>query len=229
MTVHTCPGPRKPCTRLPGVCKIAVMAGGTSTWDTSIEKLSTPSARARVTASALAGAVVSKPTAKKTTSRPGLSCAMRTASSGAYTMRTSAPADFSRSRSVCEPGTRSMSPKDVKITPGVRAIACALSICSSGVTHTGQPGPCTSSSSAGSRRSMPCLTIECVCPPQTSISVHGRVVTRRTSATILAATRPSRYSSRYFMAPPRAPGARRAGRGPRGSGTSARLPRDRPC
>ena len=80
---------------------------------------------------------------------------------------------------MCEPGTRSMSPNEVKITPGRRAMACALSICSSGVTHTGQPGPCTSSISPGSRRSMPCLTIECVWPPQTSMSVHGRVVTRR--------------------------------------------------
>ena len=74
----------------------------------------------------------------------------------------------------------------MKITPGRAAMAWALSICSSGVTHTGQPGPCTSSISSGSRRSTPCLTIECVCPPHTSMSVHGRVVTRAISPRILA-------------------------------------------
>jgi hypothetical protein len=52
-----------------------------------------------------------------------------------------------------------------------------LSIFSSGVTHTGQPGPCTSVISFGSSSSTPYFTIECVCPPQISISVQGRVVT----------------------------------------------------
>jgi hypothetical protein len=39
------------------------------------------------------------------------------------------------------PGTRSMSPKEQKMTPGCAAMASALSISSSGVTQTGQPGP----------------------------------------------------------------------------------------
>ena len=94
MTVQTCPGPRNPRTRLPGDCSTAVIAGGTSTCDTSTEKFLTPSACARVTASALAGAVVSNPMAKKTTSRSGCAWASFTASSGAYTMRTSAPCGF---------------------------------------------------------------------------------------------------------------------------------------
>jgi hypothetical protein len=42
-----------------------------------------------------------------------------------------------------------MSPKEQKITPDRPAIACALSIISSDLTQTGQPGPCTSSSSSG--------------------------------------------------------------------------------
>ena len=58
------------------------MAGGTSTWEERIEKLSRPSWCARQTAMALAGAVVSKPTAKKTTWRSGLRSASVTASSG---------------------------------------------------------------------------------------------------------------------------------------------------
>ena len=56
---------------------------------------------------------------------------------------------------VLEPGTRSMSPKEVKITSGRRAMAMALSISSSGVTQTGQPGPCTSVTCCGSRRRCP--------------------------------------------------------------------------
>ena len=50
---------------------IAAIAGGTSTCDTSIEKFASPSFFAKCTAMALAGAVFSKPTAKKTISRSG--------------------------------------------------------------------------------------------------------------------------------------------------------------
>src|ERR1017187_6797033 len=103
-------------------------------------------------------------------------------------------------RSPSEPGTRSMSPNEQKMTSGRRAMACARSIISSGVTHTGQPGPCTSSTPSGRSWSMPFFTMEWVCPPHTSISTHGRVWMRRISATILPATSPSRYSSRYFIA-----------------------------
>ena len=35
------------------------------------------------------------------------------------------------------------------VTPGREAMACARSIISSDVTHTGHPGPCTSSISEG--------------------------------------------------------------------------------
>src|ERR1017187_881353 len=114
-------------------------------------------------------------------------------------MRTSPPSALIWNRSPFEPGTRSISPKEQKITPGRRAMACARSSISSGVTQTGQPGPCTSSTSAGSSSSRPYLTMECVWPPQTSMSVHGRVTVRRISPTSVAASRPSRYSSRYFM------------------------------
>ncbi len=58
------------------------MAGGTSTCATRIEKLAIPSRSACQTACALAGAVVSKPTAKKTTWRPGFARASLSASSG---------------------------------------------------------------------------------------------------------------------------------------------------
>ena len=116
MMAHTWPGPRNACTRLSGDSRMAAMAGGTSTCDTSIEKLPRPCRRAWKTAIAFAGAVVSKPIPKKTTRRCGLSRAMRSASSGEYTTRTSAPLPFRVRRSPCDPGTRSMSPNDVKIT-----------------------------------------------------------------------------------------------------------------
>src|SRR5436309_221002 len=71
MTVQTWPGPRNPCTRFPGAWRIAVIAGGTRTCETSRLKFCTPRRRASQTAMAFAGAVVSKPIAKKTTRRSG--------------------------------------------------------------------------------------------------------------------------------------------------------------
>jgi hypothetical protein len=43
-----------------------------------------------------------------------------------------------------DPGTRIMSPNDVMSTPGCRAMWIASSMRPIGITHTGQPGPCTS-------------------------------------------------------------------------------------
>ena len=72
-------------------------------------------------------------------------------------MRMSAPCALASSRLPCEPGTRIMSPKQVKITPGSWASAMPSSTRPMGITHTGQPGPWTSSTLAGSRSSMPYL------------------------------------------------------------------------
>ena len=72
-------------------------------------------------------------------------------------MRTSAPSAFASVSVPCEPGTRIMSPKHVKITPGSWAIAIASSTRPIGMTQTGQPGPWTSSTLAGSRSSTPYL------------------------------------------------------------------------
>ena len=52
------------------------------TWLQKQKKFSTPSALARLSVSAVEGAVVSKPMAKKTTGRSGCCLAMRSASSG---------------------------------------------------------------------------------------------------------------------------------------------------
>ena len=72
-------------------------------------------------------------------------------------MRMSAPCAFASSRLASEPGTRIMSPKQVKITPGSRAMAMPSSTRPIGITQTGQPGPWTSSTFAGSRSSTPYL------------------------------------------------------------------------
>ncbi len=82
MTVQTWPGPRKPCTRLSGAWRMAVIIGGTRTCDTSTLKFVSRRLRAIQTAIALGGAVVSKPMAKNTTLRSGLAAARFTASSG---------------------------------------------------------------------------------------------------------------------------------------------------
>ena len=85
------------------------------------------------------------------------------------------------------------------MTSGRAASAIAWSIISSGVTQTGQPGPCTSVDAGGSSSSMPYLTMACVCPPQTSMIVHGRVDGSRIAATHCSAAAGSRYSSTNFI------------------------------
>ncbi len=72
-------------------------------------------------------------------------------------MRTSAPCALASSSVPTEPGTRIMSPKQVKMTPGSCAIAIPSSTRPIGITHTGQPGPWTSSTFGGSRSSTPYL------------------------------------------------------------------------
>ena len=87
------------------------MAGATRTWAVSNERLARPSERTQRASRAVAGAVVSKPTAKKTTSRWGWARAMARACSGEVSRRTSAPSARRASRLVAVlPGTRSMSP-----------------------------------------------------------------------------------------------------------------------
>ena len=156
-TVETCPGPMNPSSRRSGDSSSARSGGTIVTWLHTHEKFGTPSAFARFSVSAVDGAVVSKPIAKNTTSRSGFSLARRSASSGEYTMRTSAPSAFASSSVPSEPGTRIMSPKQVKITPGWCAIAMPSSTRPIGITQTGQPGPCTSSTFSGSRSSTPYL------------------------------------------------------------------------
>jgi hypothetical protein len=93
-----------------GESRIALMAGRIVTWLQKTEKLSIPSSRARSSVTAVDGVVVSNPMAKKTTLRSGFRVAIRSASRGEYTKRTSAPCAFASSRLPSPPGTRIMSP-----------------------------------------------------------------------------------------------------------------------
>ena len=86
------------------------------------------------------------------------------------------------------------------MTSGRPAISIALSTYSTGVTQTGQPGPWTSVTPSGSSASMPKRTMAWVWPPQTSISVHGRVTVLRDRLGQAPGRSGSRYSSRNFMA-----------------------------
>ncbi len=70
-------------------------------------------------------------------------------------MRTSAPSAFAFSRLLREPGTRMASPNVVKMTSGRSASATQSSTRPIGSTQTGQPGPCTNSTSSGSICWMP--------------------------------------------------------------------------
>ena len=72
-------------------------------------------------------------------------------------MRMSQPDAFASRKVPSEPGTRIMSPKQVRITPGSRASAIPSSTRPIGITQTGHPGPWTSSTCSGSRSSMPYL------------------------------------------------------------------------
>ena len=81
-TVDTCPGPTKPSSRRSGESSSARSGGTIVTWLHMHEKFGTPSAFARLSVSAVDGAVVSNPIAKKTTSRSGFCLAIRSASSG---------------------------------------------------------------------------------------------------------------------------------------------------
>ena len=72
----------KPSSRRSGESSSARSGGTIVTWLHMQKKFETPSAFARFIVSAVEGAVVSNPIAKKTTSRSGFALAIRSASSG---------------------------------------------------------------------------------------------------------------------------------------------------
>ena len=94
------------------------------------------------------------------------------------------------------PGTRIMSPNEVKMTPGVSATAIASSTRPIGITHTGQPGPMDELD--GLRQDvLDAVPVDGVRVPAAHLhelerAVTGQFVMRATSARAAAG---SRYSS----------------------------------
>ncbi len=82
MTVLTCPGSRKPSSATCGASTSARSAVGMVLWPDITRKFPAPLSRASCRLAATAGAVVSNPTARKTTERAGSSSAIRRASRG---------------------------------------------------------------------------------------------------------------------------------------------------
>ena len=122
-----------------------------------------PSALARLSVSAVDGAVVSKPIAKNTTSRSGF-CAgdPQRVERRVDHPHVGARRPWPRAALPLEPGTRIMSPKQVKITPGWCAIAIPSSTRPIGITHTGQPGRARARRwPAADRRSRTCRSSGC--------------------------------------------------------------------
>ncbi len=95
MMVDTWPGRMSASSATSSSLTSASRVAGTVLCAANTLKFSSPMAAARLMVAAISGVVVSKPTPKNTTSRPGLSAATFSASSGEYTMRTSAPPAFS--------------------------------------------------------------------------------------------------------------------------------------
>ena len=123
---------------------MALIAGMIVMWLQNTEKFSMPSFAARSMVIAVDGAVVSNPMAMNTTCMSGFCRAILSESSGEYTMRMLVPSALESKKFPPLPGTRIMSPNEVISTPGCRAMWMASSMRPIGITHTGQPGPCTS-------------------------------------------------------------------------------------
>ena len=120
------------------------MAGGTSTCATNMVKLCIPSRSACHTAMALAGAVVSNPTAKNTTSREGFNRARFNASSGEYTILDVSARGLGLQQALGRSGNAQHVTKRTKHHFGPHRKGNGAINISSGVTHTGHPGPCMS-------------------------------------------------------------------------------------
>ena len=144
------------------------IAGGISLWHDSTEKFSGGVASS---SAAVVGAVVSKPAEMNATSLSTFS-AISIALLIPYTTLTSPPSAFASARDLSEPGTLSMSPKVVIVTP-LSISSNASSISREGTTQTGHPGPAMISTSSGSRLLIPFSMMVCSCEPHTCIILTG--------------------------------------------------------
>src|SRR3990172_6816917 len=201
--VVTWPGHMKPFISTPPESMRAFMAGGVSLWRLRTDRFSRPLSAAVSMVAATVGAVVSKPTAKKTTSLSGFFSAISTVPRGEYTTRMSPPRAFSSWREVSEPGTFIMSPKVAIMTSlWLTLKSIILFMSPAEVTHTGHPGPEMRRTVGGRASLMPYRAIVWVWVPQISMMLTflkevSRIFLRRPCAWFLALN-----SSMYFISAP---------------------------
>ena len=130
MIVQTWPAARKPWTRFVGATRIARIAGGTSTCETSIEKLREALALGLVDRHGVGGRGRLEADGEEDDLAAGIGAGERQARRAASRRRgRRRPRDLAAEagRRRC-PGTRSMSPNEQRIVPGRPAIASALSM-----------------------------------------------------------------------------------------------------
>jgi len=166
-----------------------------------LEKLPSPSRLASRMANAVAGAVVSNPTAKKTTSRSVSFWARATGIERRIDNAHVAGRLHARREDLAPSPARAACRRRNRTLPSGRAaISKARSIISNGVTQTGQPGPCTSRSLSGIILVDPAAHQSVGCPPQTSMTVHGRVTVSATWPPIARPGVDRGIRPTYFMA-----------------------------
>ena len=157
-------------------------------WTQRPRKFSSPTPRPGWMARAVAGMVVSKPTPKKTRCLSGvLPGQFHRVQGGSRPPAPRPPGPAGPPGRCGVPGTRSMSPKEIRITPGSSPRARKASRSDWSVTHTGQPGPEMSCTPGGRRDLRPKRAAAMVWVPQTSMMVAGpskaaRPQMRRTSS-----------------------------------------------
>ena len=174
------PAPRKPWTRLSGASRMAVITGGTRTCETSTLKF---------VELALAGQpdghrVGRGRRLEADREEDDLAIGLCRGQVHGVERRVDDPDVAARRLELQQIAVASRAPAACRRTSRrsrrvARRSRARRSIISSDVTQTGQPGPWTSSTSGGRIRSIPYLTMLCVCPPQTSMIVQGRVATAR--------------------------------------------------
>jgi len=153
ITVETWPGPMNPSRRRSGELEDGLDRGHDRHVVREDAEVHDPVCLALSTVAAVEGAVVSNPTAKNTMCRSGLSTATRTHRGASRRPgcprpalgRQQTPVRARNAHHVAERGENDAGRLGTAMASSMRPI---------GMTHTGQPGPCTNSTDVGRRCSM---------------------------------------------------------------------------
>ena len=151
------PGPRKPSRRRSGDSRIALIGGTIVTWLQNTRKFVTPSARGLQQGERGRRRGRLEPDGEEHDLAVGVArrrCAARRAASRRSARRR--PAPWPRAGCPLLPGTRIMSPNEVKMTPGSRPPRWRRRPGPSGSRTPGSPGRAPARPFAGSTCSMPC-------------------------------------------------------------------------